>query len=665
MTKPPRLYLVLDDPRFFRPFMTDFFKVMRNHRIACTVTMQQEEQWDLMDLAPMKNVIGGLLAFKMYYRPETIATAEKMALVLNEYDAMGDTRPYMTRAKNASKTNGVAETEGTAESDTDSYGSASNEGEVANESDGWQIVPRADEFGNLAYDTRFPVRSGGHARSHSSGDSASWGTSSSNTKSRATTISQSTMTAESETENLHIVGPRDQVFVDAQHLLSNRMHRHDAVVRWEVDGKPRAEFIHVKPFPRISAFRMGRPVLQQYRDAVARYTKRSQRPPYVSIAAASEMIEETATTASPSAGITASAATAAPPPTIPDRRSPLTFPPRPGSLTTREMRQIATLDVVAAVHLCSVQQLMMLLDFSYDTAHRELNALEKAGLVDSIKRFAPRGKGSVPLTFIITAAGAKRLAEYGRPLNEIQRVAKNLAAHRRAVEENRPTQERHRTFASTLLTLLISAMRRIDSDASIANIYFDRERMFPVDLTPFASDIGARERTLISPDPTKTTVSYAPDFFFEIEWRRDGQLRREPVFGEIENGYGERSEEDLAVGKAWKMRALMHAFERTRAFGEHVYAAGTTPRIVVWSRTAALEQGFFDGARSVFKDAKSPLWLTNGEILPLSIPVGTKKKDIAAAIGALIGNVQTPVWRWLRFTSPTDRRRFVGIREAR
>lgn len=651
MKRPPRLYLVLDDPRFFRPFMTDFFKVMRNHRVACVLTMQQEEQWDLLDLPAMKNVIRGLLAFKMYYRPETLETGERMALVLKRYDAMGDTRPYATKARQEHVSEGRAVTDGVAETEGDSYSMGSVDGDAANGSEGWQIVPRVDDFGGMAYDTRFPIRSGGtgHGQSHS--DSLAWGTSSARTTSRATTLSAAKGRGASETEHLHIVGVRDQVLGTAQTLLSDGMHRHDALVRWEDEGTPKSALVHVKPAPRLSAYRDGRPVLAQYRAAVAKYTKRSVRPPYVPAALP--------------AAIPAIEPAVVEPPEAQERRTrdPLVFPARAADLTSRAMKRLAALDVVASVRLCSVQQLMMLLGFSYDQAHRELDGLADAGLIDRIRRTGPRGNGSLPLGFVLNGAGATLLSEHGRGGEELQRIAKNMRVHRRAVEQGLPTQDRHRTLASTLLSVLVAAIRRVDPEARVSAIAFDRERTFPVDLAPF--EIPPRERALISPDPTKTTVSYVPDFFFEVEWKRDGQLRKEPVFGEVETGFGERRAEDLAIGKAWKIRALLHAYERTHALGEQVYAPGTIPRFVIWSRTPALEQGFFDGARAVFREAKSPLWLTHGEILPLAVPAGTKKKEIGSAVAGLVGNVQRPVWRWLRFPDPNDRRRFLATREPR
>lgn len=462
-------------------------------------------------------------------------------------------------------------------------------------------------------------------------------------------------------------------------MLSTDMHRYDALLRWEEDGMPKAERIRVSPFGALAEFKNGRPVLAQFRGAVRRHTKRAIRPPYaaptmlataiaitpVDVPSRSEIGDGQPSDVAPAhapAVTTGDGGAAAP---VRPLRETLVFPPRPSELASRDMRRIAVLDVVAAVRLCTIHHLMLLLRVSYDTARRDVDALEKEGLVDTMKRFAPRGSGSVPITYLLNGNGAKVLAEHGRPLEDLQRIAKNLGAHRRAIEENLPTQDRHRSFASTLFTLLVASARTIDPAASATEIAFDRERTFPVDLTPFEGDMSARDRLLISPNPTKTTVTYVPDFFFELTWRRDGVLRREPIFGEIETGFGERNAEELAIGKAWKMRALMHAFARTNAFGTTTYEAGTIPRIVVWSRTTALEQGFFIGARTVFKDAKSPLWLTNGDVLPLTVPQGTKKKDLVDGVATLVANVQQPVWRWLRFIDPEDRRRFVGVKPKR
>jgi hypothetical protein len=663
----PRIFVGLDDLRCLRPFMADFFKVMRNHRVACLLTMQQEEQWDLLNLAPMKNVIRGLLSLKMFYRPETFETAEKMALILNRYDAMGDVRPYTTKTKGHASTNSEAEMDGWADTESESAGGNSGSATNHNDQEGWQLTPRVDADGNVTYLEGYPTRSGGTSTGGSASEGSNWNSGTAKTKSGATTKARAETDSESATQQLHIVSAKEQVYVDAQHLLSYDMQRHDAVVRWEdADGNPKAAFVHVAPFEEQPAYRAGRPVLEQYRAAVARVARRRERTPYVARveppaeASASAPVtqasgRETDKPVSQTSSVTRPVMPAPP-------RSDL-FPPRAGDLVEREMRTVYTLEAIANVHLCTVQILMLLFRWSYDKAYRELEALVNAGCADRIRGFAARGQGSVPTTYVLNSAGATFLAEHGRDRDELQRVAKNLAVYRRAIEENRPTQERHRSSSAMLLALLVASARSVDPEASVSDIRFDRERTIGVDLAQFADRIGPRERPLVTPDPTKTSVSYVPDFSYVVRWRIDGRTRVEPVFGEVETGFGERDGRDAGAAKAWKIRALLDRFRAPFTLGDTTFEPGTMPRVVVWCRTAALEQRFFEGARGVFGDTRSPLWLTNGEHVPLAIPTGTSKKDMPAAMTALAGAIQTKAWRWLRFPKPDDRRRFVGTGE--
>jgi hypothetical protein len=251
--------------------------------------------------------------------------------------------------------------------------------------------------------------------------------------------------------------------------------------------------------------------------------------------------------------------------------------------------------------------------------------------------------------------GARILAENGGAGDDLQRIAKNLGVFRRAIEANRPAQTEHRLWASTLVALLFRSLSE-SAHAAVTDVKFDRELSIPVDLSTYT--IPDRERLLIGADITKAV--YVPDFSFIARRSRDGKEVRDVILGEVETGFGERDAYDLGAAKAWKMRAVTTEFSKTRTIGLTTYDAGSELRIVVWNRTAALEERFFLGARSVFGDLRSPLWITNGELLPLSAPSGTEKKHRAAAVSSLVGNIQARVWRWLRFPNQNDRRRFVG-----
>jgi hypothetical protein len=320
---------------------------------------------------------------------------------------------------------------------------------------------------------------------------------------------------------------------------------------------------------------------------------------------------------------------------------------------------VELLRLVAMIRLCTIQHVIAMFGWSYDKASRELQRLVKAEAVEQIRAFAPRGEGSVPLIFIITGAGARTLTEAGDEGENLQRIAKNLGVFRRTVEANRPAQTEHRLWSSSFATFLMRSMM-LTCSARISDVRFDRERSIAVDLSLLA--IPERERALLGPDLSKAV--YVPDFSFIAHRHRDGRIVRDIILGEVETGFGERDARDLGAAKAWKLRAISNVFSRTRVFDGVTYDPASELRVVVWNRTAAQEERFFQGARGVFGDEHSPLWITNGEQLPLVVASGTQKKDVVAAVSDLVAHVQDRVWRWLRFPDPKDRRRFIGTKKA-
>jgi hypothetical protein len=347
----------------------------------------------------------------------------------------------------------------------------------------------------------------------------------------------------------------------------------------------------------------------------------------------------------------------------PDLPLDLAIFPSPALSLDGQARRLGLLSAVATVRLCTVLHALLITGWSYDRCYRELDRLAEDGFVARIKLFAPRGEGSAPHIYILTPEGAGKLAKAGGgDHDELQRVAKNLAVFRRTVEAHRPAQTEHRLWTSLVATLIIAGARAVDPSAYASAIRFDRERSFKVDLTSHLPAIG-KDRGLISPDPTKTVVPLVPDFSFLLHYQVRGDAFCHPVIGETQTGFGERDERDLAIGKSWKIRTYAEQFGANRIFDGKTLPATADLRAVVWCRTPSLEQRFFEGAASVFGDAKSPLWMTNGDAMPLAIPTGTKKRDISTAAAALVENVQTPIWRWLRYPDPNRRCRFIGTKE--
>jgi Replication-relaxation len=623
--------------------MPDFFDVIarrRNHRWSSVIIRQTESaQFDLMGLRSARDILRQTTGCGISYGAENEAAAREYALQIAEVHD-DEFIEALVSAVNASQSSGSSLSDAISTSVTDSRSLTNGTAHsVSVDSDGKKTVTDTD------------------SSSSTSGTATSEGA----TKTRG--VNYNVSAGESVTFQKYRISREEQIGRATMDIL--RSPRHRAVVRAEsgtqlvdmararqltqtvrdelvLDYIDVNELLHARNGTLLAAPNDDRAISDSPREGADVIDVPSNPEP--------EMPRGVPTAAS-TRGTPCSDGRAAPAPVMQTK---------PDSA----IRTIAALEAVAQVRLCTVQQFMMLQDAGYDRASRELDSYVSAGFVARIKRFAPRGEGSVPVTYILTAAGARLLGEHGHDAEELQRIAKNLAAHRRALEDNLPTQDRHRSCASMLLTILICAARRIDPKAIVTEIRFDRERSITVDLAAFDQDIPERERLLISPDPTKSTVAYVPDFSFVLRWTIDGKRVSEAFFAEVETGFGERNAKDLAIGKAWKLRGLQRLFDAGFKMGDHTFEPGAMPRVVVWSRTAALEQGFFDGARAVYKDALSPLWFTNGDLLPLAIPRRTQKKDIGPAVRKLVDNVQTKVWRWLRFPDPNNRRRFVGIKRT-
>lgn len=610
--------------------MPDFFDVIarrRNNRWSSVIIRQTESaQFDLMGLRSARDILRRSTGFGISYGAENEAAAREYALQIAEVRD-DEFVEELVRSVSSSATSGSSLVDAVSSSTTHSRSLTNGSSHaVSVDSDGKKTVT----------DT------------HSTGSTD--GTASTSGTSKAHGTNSSTTAGESVTFQKYRIAREEQILRMTTAIL--RSPRHRAIIRTDSGMR----LVDMERARQLSQTVRDEAVLDYIVANELLHARNLRELPPVSdplvptIVAAPAAVSEKRTkggrrTGNAPAATKVEVTVAAP--------APATSYP-----TT-------TLEAVAFARLCTVQHVMMLLDYGYDRAARELDRTVKEGLVERVKRFAPRGEGSLPTTYILTEAGARILGERGYDAKALQRIARNLAAHRRALEQNLPTQDRHRSYATMLATILVCAARRIDPSASITEFRFDRERTIPIDLRPFADTIPEKERPLVSADPTQTDLTYVPDFSFVLTWKPNGTRITEAVFGEVETGYGERKPSDLAIGKAWKLLALQRQFSAGLSLGEQVFPPGSTPRVIVWSRTPPMEQGFFDGARSVFKDAFSSLWITNGELLPLSIPSGTEKKAIAPEVRKLIDNVQTKAWRWLRFPSPNDRRRLVGVQDRK
>lgn len=647
--------VMADEIGHFSRMHPDTLSRSRNFNVSYFHAYQGEEQWRQLGLAEMPTLIRKLTSLDIRFRPTDFDAAKDLALhtkVFNPGDAFIET---MTHGQ--STANGVSrqltDSWGHALSSSDttssdsSYGGSDAEGATRGRSIRGEDEETRNESASRTASSVFGNRFGS---SSTQGSTATTGGSSSRGESHTIT--------EMLQQVLHRITCDEQAFIEAQKILRTPDRRA------YVTAKGITTAVDMLPAAELPAELFGVPVaenLQRWHDGYWRtqLTPREAFDPSITL-------ETIAASSSPSTPAIIEVAPVAMPARSPDTPLDLAVFPSPALELDGDARRLGLLSLVATVRLCTVFHMVAITGWSYDRCYRELDRLARTGFVDRVKPYAPRGEGSAPHIYILTAEGAQRLANAGAgPLPEFQRIAKNLAVFRRTLEANRPVQRDHRLWSSLVATLLIAGARVVDPSAYATTIRFDRERSLSVDLTSYASHIDAKHRPLISPDPTKLQVPLLPDASFLLHCTRRGEQVTHAVIAEVETGFGERPEKDLAIAKSWKMRALADAFARDRMFDGAALTPTSELRSVVWCRTAALEQRFFDGATTVFGDARSPLWITSGDVMPLSIPTATKKRDIAAAAAALVQNVQSPIWRWLRYPDPARRCRFIGTDDGK
>jgi hypothetical protein len=636
----------------------------RNFGVSYMHAYQGDEQWRQLGLPEMPTLARKLTSLDIRFRPTDFEAAKEIALHTMVFNPGAVFIEAMTRGR--STANGtskvLSDSWGNTLSSSDS--SSGSESFGSNEDAGTSLGRsiRGEEIdGDITRNEGASARSG---TNHSL--QAGWG----KTNGSASSTGGSTALGETHTitemlqQVLHRVGVEEQAFIEAQKTLHAPDRR--AFITWSDQTTP----VDMFPAAELPAELLGVPVaahLEQWHD---RYWsgRRPTLEPFdtaIVLASPAAVPPPRRLAASPQSVIDVEVADSAIglPPDLP---LDLAIFPSPALSLDGQARRLGLLSAVATVRLCTVLHVLLLTGWSYDRCYRELDRLADDGLADRIKPYAPRGEGSAPHIYILTLAGAQRLADAGAgDLAAFQRIAKNLSVFRRTLEANRPAQKDHRLWSSLVATLVVVGARAVDPAAYATDVRFDRERSLTIDLTPYTNLISAKHRALISIDPTKMQVPLLPDVSFLLHYTRRGRFVTHPVIAEVETGFGERDERDLAIGKSWKIRALTEKFALDHVFDGQTLDATAELRAIVWCRTPALEQRFFNGAAGVFGDARSPLWLTNGEAMPLAIPAGTKKRDIAAAAAELVRNVQTPIWRWLRYPDPTRRCRFIGTEEGK
>jgi hypothetical protein len=116
-----RLYLVLDEIRWFFETLTRFLSVARNHRVSTFILNQQEEQWEQLGMPALARVVPSLLRFRAQYRASTRATADEMALLAGKYDPFGMQQREYTTSTSSTESFGTTDSSGSSDGDSEGF----------------------------------------------------------------------------------------------------------------------------------------------------------------------------------------------------------------------------------------------------------------------------------------------------------------------------------------------------------------------------------------------------------------------------------------------------------------------------------------------------------------------------------------------------------------
>jgi hypothetical protein len=195
-----RLYLVLDEIRWFHEGLTRFLSVARNHKVSTFILNQQDSQWEQLGMRALASVIPNLLRFRIQYRASTREAADDMAMTEAKYNPFGLQQLVDVYSDTEGEAEGGSDsyTDSDGFSDGDSWGNGGSRKDTGEESSSWN--------------------SGG-SRVRTSGSSRSSGTNHSSSKSRT------------RSDQLLNAGVNDQHFLRMQELRS--LPEHCAMVSFE------------------------------------------------------------------------------------------------------------------------------------------------------------------------------------------------------------------------------------------------------------------------------------------------------------------------------------------------------------------------------------------------------------------------------------------------
>ena len=650
-TFPPLDYVI--DEITWAPDLNPQLSTGRNLGVSTFLALQSLAQFSQMGQPHMEDILPDVCRLRGIWRPSTMARAKEIAYAAKAFDPMGMTyRP-------------ILESITTSDSVTDSI------------SDSWsETISQAQTY---SAGTSLTEGLTGETPTSSKGESTSEGGQFGESRLSGGSSGRATgrTVARALSEAFVRIPCEEQALMHAQSLLQQKEHR----ATFLFEGK--AVEVDVYPPRKFPTAILGLPTTGWYRE-FHRECWEGQAEPSVAFQPGLRLVSAEAVApaapvsstgpgaparpesgpvpVSPATAAMASQIIAAPVPageTADGRaeeasaiRVPRPFDPR--SMATKT----GALDAAAQLRVVSVHDLMVLTGCSYDKAARTLEGLASATppLLDRIRPAAAQGEGSAPYLYVLTSQGVKILVdERGHDEEALRRLVRNLGARRRDIEQGAPTQVRHQQRIAGFLSRYAAAVQQADSGAVLTDLRLERDFVVSLGRDELPA-VPAEAWWKLQPDPAKATVNYIPDFAIRLRW---GSGAEELVLGEIETGFGQTDYSFTGFVKAAKIQAVVRQLAATGSAGSRAYPTGMRLTALVWVENEKVEAPFHEGARRATGDEQSPLWITNGETLPLSLPRGIKKAGLPETVRLSVHRFFEPVWRWVRLAEPTDRRRLL------
>lgn len=243
-----RLYLALDEVRWFYESITRFFSTLNNHRVSAWVLNQDDYQWAALGMPALAKILPKLLSgVRMRDAAGSREIADEMALLGAPYDPFGVQQTVFTKTITAGSTQDESEGETEAEGETDSESvqkSTSRRSgwmESSSEQDG--AGASWDEEGLHLQHTESGSSGSSSGTSEDEGESQGSATAKGRSSSRGRTSGRrrGSSSSESEVEHLLTAGVSDQ------HML--RMQREMQLPRYTVQVRTADGMRHVQLAP--------------------------------------------------------------------------------------------------------------------------------------------------------------------------------------------------------------------------------------------------------------------------------------------------------------------------------------------------------------------------------------------------------------------------------